>query len=275
MGLLITNIYCKIKNMKNIYTPHEILKAKDYSQNIVLDNLGGSINVWESNNFLMGYTLGNNLPTFHPSEDSTFERSKKVLKLLGIKNYKDLLKIYPDHKDLILVNDDSLGCDGIIVTDGRPLILTPADCCGFIFLHPKLKIYGIMHTGRAGIGLELSTKFSNKFSEQVKLKGGNINDIEVYLPPHIFGYEYPHSSNEYMFTEGVPNWWNYNPEYNNEINGIYYPDIGPAAISQIREVLGLNIKITVSGLSTYQGFGYSHSILKNKMRNLIFVGMRT
>lgn len=225
-----------------------------------------------------GFTLGGYLDFYHPTNNGK-QNAIETLKVLNIKNAEDALKIYPEHKDKIAVDKEQSDCDGIISTKGNPVILAPADCLGIIVIDLNSGIFGVYHAGRAGIGLNITQKFFEKF---LNLVDKNSADIKAIISPHIFAKDYPHPTQDFLKTEGKDNWWAEHPEFIFIQNGLSYPSLGMAVVEQIESVsneFDLKIEIINSNLNTFDGAGFSHSRDRIegrdylKRRNLVFVGV--
>jgi copper oxidase (laccase) domain-containing protein len=252
---------------------------------VVVNGVSGQVAIYEEGDYIIGYSLGGSLDFFHTAHDPERSHAKALLEAIGAEGFGTPLKMKPIHTDNVAMNKEiegEISADGAIVSPdeenpAHPVYLAPADCTGFCFVEPGSGVYGIFHAGRAGIGYNIAEIFTKQFVGEVQRKGGDIGNIKIILPPHIFGHEYPHKNNKFITdSDGNRNKWD--ETYITQINGVYYPEIGPAAIAQIREVLP-GIQITVSGLSTFQGAGISHSLElsrdpKNTKRNIVFVAKK-
>jgi len=231
---------------------------------------------------VIGYTADKKLDFYHIIQDPEGANAINTLEEMGVEAVKNILRINPGHGVNVLINQPTNNetiADGIIETTGRPVMLAPADCLGVCIVHPGTGVYGIFHAGRAGIAENLAAKFLYMIMAEIKEMGGNPNDMQIFIPPHIRGYEYPHANNNFFKTktEGIDpatgepieedNWWGLNPEFAPQgADGKYHPDIGKAVVAQIRKAVGHKIPITAANLTTYGGNGgVSHSRAQAKL----------
>lgn len=247
---------------------------------IEIDQTSGEIKLHKLNNIIAGYTLGNDLFKFHPSNDSDLSFTRKTLTTVGINNPEKLLRIYAEHRDKILVDEDG-DCDAIISTQGNPISLAPADCIGLIAIVPHTKleksIYGIAHIGRAGIGLNLANKFVKAILKVAKDNHQYPENLHLIVSPHIYGESYPHDNLNFA----QDTWWGAHPESITHKDGKYYPHLEIAYKLQLQELqqqININLNIIDSGINTFTSQLHSHSralqtgTADQKKRNLVFVG---
>jgi len=221
---------------------------------IQIENKTGEVEVQEFGNIKAGFTLGGSLNFYHGSIDSNKSKRKLTLEALGILESSILLDIEVEHKAKILI-DESGACDAIISTKGNPVTLNPADCLGLIYINEAENIFGICHSGRAGIGLSLPYKFMKQFLDLSKGSPA----IKIIIPPLIHAKNYPHSTDD--FAKG--NWWEENPEfYVDADSDMFYPELGGAAKKQIElafsEYRHANFQIIDLGENSYTSNYYSH-----------------
>ncbi|KKS98575.1 MAG: hypothetical protein UV73_C0001G0096 [Candidatus Gottesmanbacteria bacterium GW2011_GWA2_43_14] len=73
------------------------------------------------------------------------------------------------------------GCDGIIASEGRSLIIRTADCLPLLFFSTGKKLIGAVHAGWRG----LSAGILQNAVRKLKDLGADVSELQVAIGPHI------------------------------------------------------------------------------------------
>jgi copper oxidase (laccase) domain-containing protein len=227
---------------------------------------------------IFGYSKGREI-NFHPAADMNLEASKFVLDNLDI-DISEIIKPSTEHQKRVDIDVLSNESDGFITTQNKTLIMTPGDCVIFGAIDINTGLYGIGHSGRKGVGLNIAENFIQKLHAVQP----NLLNLKVFIAPHIAGNEYPHENDSFVLNDdGTQNWWKAHPElYIKPESSKFYPSIGPAVKLQLIEAAKTfndEIDIHMAEDSTFSGDYHSNSRDKNltdglKLRNLVFIGVK-